>query len=243
MAFLWFLSSHPQIVRNPKINEYHFFSEQYDKGLDWYKENMPYSLPGHVVIEKSPSYFKSPDAPRRIFKMNSRINLILIVREPVSRALSQYLMGKRKYEKKFKNNWKNEPFESSWRRYAATYDDNFEVWLKYFKQKKIHVVDGDAMTADPIAELNKIESFLKIDHYFDENVIVFVEIKGFYCQKKPDSIDMSSADMVECLGAGKGHIHPNISEVVKKEMKEYFLPHNKRFYKLFGRQFDWDWNN
>ena len=240
MALLWFLSSHPQVVRNPKINEYHFFSEKYDKGLDWYKDLMPYSLPGQVVIEKSPSYFRTPEAPERIFQMNPHIKLMLIVREPVQRALSSYLMGKRKSEKNKKANWKNESFEASWRHFATTYDDDFEVWLKYFKQKQIHVVDGDAMTANPIAELSKIESFLNIDHYFDDSVIIFNEEKGFYCQKKTDSSIISGADMMECLPEGKGHIHPNISETVEKEMKEYFLPYNKRFYQLSGRQFDWD---
>ena len=243
MALLWFLSSHPQVVRNPDINEYHFFSQKYDNGLDWYREQMPYSLPGQIVIEKSPSYFRSPEAPERIFKMNPRINIILIVREPVQRALSSYLMAKLMYKQHRKTNWKNQTFESSWRQYAAVYDDNFELWLKYFEQKQIYVVDGDAMTANPIAELRKIESFLKIDHYLDDNIIIFNPAKGFYCKKKPDASGLSSEDMMECLPEGKGTIHPNISEDIEKEMKEYFLPHNKRFYQLSGRQFDWDSNN
>lgn len=242
LALLWFLGSHPQVARNPEINEYNFFDFNYKNGLDWYKNKMPYSLPGQVVIEKTPTYFRSSEVPARIFKMNPRINLILTVRDPVHRALSDYLMRKR-LSGRHKKHWKNESFESSWRRYASTYDEKFEVWLKYFDKKQIHVVDGDALTVNPVKELNKIELFLKIDQYFDDSIVVFSETKGFYCLKKPGSRDVSSADNVECLNRGKGNQHPNISEAVEKEMRAFFRPHNKRFYQLSGRNFDWDTNN
>ena len=242
LALLWFLSSHPQVVRNPEINEYNFFDFKYHKGLDWYKTQMPYSLPGQVVIEKTPTYYRNSEAPARIFKMNPRINLILAVRDPVHRALSDYLMWQRLKERR-KKLWRNESFESSWRRYASTYDENFQIWLKYFDKKQIHVVDGDALTANPVKELIKIESFLKIDHYFNDSIFVFSETKGFYCLNKPGSSDVSSSDNIECLFKGKGNLHPNISEAVEKEMRAFFRPHNERFYRLSGRNFDWDTNN
>ncbi len=51
---------------------------------------MPKSKIDEVTIEKTPKYFVAPDAPRRIHAMNSSIKLILTVREPITRAISDY---------------------------------------------------------------------------------------------------------------------------------------------------------
>lgn len=48
------------------------------------------SLPLQVTIEKTPSYFISREAPARIRAMNATIKLLLIVREPATRVVSDY---------------------------------------------------------------------------------------------------------------------------------------------------------
>ena len=41
-------------------------------------------------MEKSPSYFVTPEVPERVRAMNASIRLLLIVREPVTRAISDF---------------------------------------------------------------------------------------------------------------------------------------------------------
>lgn len=43
--------------------EVHFFDRDvnYNKGLEWYRMQMPHSYPGQITIEKSPSYFVTPE--------------------------------------------------------------------------------------------------------------------------------------------------------------------------------------
>ena len=43
-----------------------------------------------VTIEKSPRYFLHPDVPARIKAMDPNIKLLLIVRDPVVRFISDY---------------------------------------------------------------------------------------------------------------------------------------------------------
>lgn len=43
-----------------------------------------------VTIEKTPSYFISREAPARIKEMNDSIRLLVIVREPTTRVISDY---------------------------------------------------------------------------------------------------------------------------------------------------------
>lgn len=52
---------HPRIQKAG--GEVHFFDrdENYLKGLDWYRKKMPHSFRGQITIEKSPSYFVSPE--------------------------------------------------------------------------------------------------------------------------------------------------------------------------------------
>ena len=72
-ALLTFLSKHPQIVRNTDIYEYNFFKSHYANGLEWYRDRLPCSLPGQIVIDNSAPYFTSAEAPRRIFDFNPTI--------------------------------------------------------------------------------------------------------------------------------------------------------------------------
>ncbi|KAL9917899.1 heparan sulfate 3-O sulfotransferase-A isoform 2-T8 [Glossina fuscipes fuscipes] len=89
-ALLEMLYLHPRIQKAG--GEVHFFDrdENYMKGLDWYRKKMPHSFRGQITIEKSPSYFVSPEVPERVRAMNASIKLLLIVREPVTRAISDY---------------------------------------------------------------------------------------------------------------------------------------------------------
>jgi [heparan sulfate]-glucosamine 3-sulfotransferase 5 len=75
-----------QVEKSPL--EIHFFDrdENYIKGLEWYASQMPETFPSQIAIEKSPSYFVTPEVPERIYEMNSSIRLLLIVREPVRKC-------------------------------------------------------------------------------------------------------------------------------------------------------------
>ena len=252
MALLEYLSEHPQIVRNKDVFEYSFFSHNYDKGLEWYRERMPYSLMGQITIEKSPNYFPNINAPNRVFRMNPDIQLLLTVRDPVHRAVSEYAMHKHMYEtnktrfyetqrKSMINTNDSFPsFESIWKRFLwFHYDTAVENWLKFFRLDQIHIVDGDKFSKYPVPELRKIETFLNIDHYFTDEMFVFNSTKGFYCLKKTD-IRWSPEPFMQCLSKGKGRQHPKVSAQVIQRLRSIFLPHNERFFNLTGRHFEWE---
>ena len=60
-ALLEMLHLHPDIKKATK--EIHFFDrdDNYNRGFDWYREQMPQSFPHQITIEKSPSYFVSSE--------------------------------------------------------------------------------------------------------------------------------------------------------------------------------------
>lgn len=89
-ALLKFLEVNPSIRSGSK--EIHFFDreENYKRGLDWYKDQMPETAEHEITIEKSPAYFVTRVVPERMKAMNSSIKLIVIFRNPVTRLVSDY---------------------------------------------------------------------------------------------------------------------------------------------------------
>lgn len=81
---------------NPAVrsarNEIHFFDkpQNFKRGLNWYRQQMPESWPNELTIEKSPAYFVTSQVPERIKAMNASIKLILILRDPVTRLISDF---------------------------------------------------------------------------------------------------------------------------------------------------------
>ena len=51
---------------------------------------MPYSHVNQTTLEQSPNYFDEPTAPGRIYKMNRSIRLILVLTDPIERALAEF---------------------------------------------------------------------------------------------------------------------------------------------------------
>ena len=245
-ALLRFLSQHPQIViRKEEFQELRFFGQQNSKGFRWYKEQMPYSLPGQIVIEKSVDYLMHKKTPKRVFDFNPDIKIILAVRNPVERALSVYAMQKFLFEY-LNQTVENGPqvkigqpfptFEEIWPTYLhVLYDNGLENWLDYFSLRQIHIVEAQRFVVSPVPELKTIEQFLNIDPYCDEQQFYFDRRKGFYCLTKP-----RFKFMEKCLPKVKGLQHPTVNTSLIQKLKDIFRPHNKRFYQLTGMQFNWD---
>lgn len=83
------LSDHPD-VRMSATKELEFFDLYFDRGLDWYAEQLPPGGPGLVVGEATPTYLGHPLAPTRAAQSLPAARFVAVLREPVSRAWSNY---------------------------------------------------------------------------------------------------------------------------------------------------------
>lgn len=83
------LSKHPGIAMSPK-KELQYFSHNYHLGIDWYLKQWPSECRAKHCGETTPYYVFHPYAAQRIKESIPWVKLIIMLRDPVERALSQY---------------------------------------------------------------------------------------------------------------------------------------------------------
>ena len=72
-------------------------SENYQKGPNWYVEQLPAASYGQVVVEKTPRYFVESKIPQRIRTLLPRVKLIIVLRNPIDRLVSDWLQEVEKF--------------------------------------------------------------------------------------------------------------------------------------------------
>ena len=88
------LAQHPQVqMAHPK--ELQFFSLHWSRGVAWYSRHFDAVAAGQSCGEVTPYYLFHPLAPERIHAVLPNAKLIVLLRDPVERALSQYFHSKR----------------------------------------------------------------------------------------------------------------------------------------------------
>ncbi|XP_039320884.1 heparan sulfate glucosamine 3-O-sulfotransferase 5 [Saimiri boliviensis] len=241
-ALLEMLNLHPAVVKASQ--EIHFFDndENYGKGIEWYRKKMPFSYPQQITIEKSPAYFITEEVPERIYKMNSSIKLLIIVREPTTRAISDYTQVLEGKERKNKTYYKFEKLAIDPNtcevntKYKAVrtsiYTKHLERWLKYFPIEQFHVVDGDRLITEPLPELQLVEKFLNLPPRISQYNLYFNATRGFYCLR-------FNIIFNKCLAGSKGRIHPEVDPSVITKLRKFFHPFNQKFYQITGRTLNW----
>ena len=91
----WLLR-HPQ-VRSASTPSLHYFSRlQPDLSLDWYRQQFPCGGARLQSFDASPSYLLHRSAPGRLLAAFPSARLVVLLRDPVARALRQHLLELRR---------------------------------------------------------------------------------------------------------------------------------------------------
>ena len=88
------LEQHPQVWLPPE-KELHFFSLHYARGLQWYSDCFVDANVNQSCGEITPYYIFHPHAAQRIAEVLPDARLIVVLRDPVERCLSQYFHSRR----------------------------------------------------------------------------------------------------------------------------------------------------
>ncbi|KRY47002.1 Heparan sulfate glucosamine 3-O-sulfotransferase 3B1 [Trichinella britovi] len=235
-ATLEYLRLHDQIkAPGPEI---HFFDRNYKYGLDWYREQMPPAAPEDVIIEKTPRYFISPEAPTKIRSMNQKMKLIVVFRDPVTRLLSEYAQiaskrpGLPSFEQMAFLDANRTRVNRSWGAvHTGLYEKHLRHWLKLFPKSQILFISGEQLITNPVNVTANMEQFLNLPKKITDQHFAFGG--KFPCLKK---LPLSEP---HCLGKTKGRLHPVVSEKDLQTLRRFYKPYNDVLYKLIGQSFDW----
>lgn len=239
-ALLEFLRLHPDI--RAVGAEPHFFDRNYDKGLEWYRELMPKSSEGQLTMEKTPSYYVTKEVPARIYTMSKDTKLIVVVRDPVTRAISDYTQTRSKkpdipsFESLTFKNTSAGLIDTTWSAVQiGMYAKHLDRWLQYFPMEQLLFVSGERLISDPAGEMARVQDFLGLRKVVTEKYFHFNPAKGFPCLKRPEGNSKP-----HCLGKTKGRTHPNIDPEVVQTLRDFYKPFNRKFYQMTGHDFGWD---
>ncbi|KAL4708696.1 hypothetical protein ACJJTC_017375 [Scirpophaga incertulas] len=245
-ALLEFLRLHPDV--RAAGSEVHFFDKFYHKGFEWYREKMPPTVEGQITMEKTPSYWVTRSAPKRVYAMNPTVKLLAVVRDPVTRAISDYTQSasKRPSLPRFEDlalensslGWGSAGRSVVAARWPPVrlglYARAFRRWLRRFPRSHLLVISGERLVGDPAAEMARVQAFLGLKQIITEKHFYFNSTKGFPCLLKSES-----RPTPHCLGKTKGRNHPHIDPVAIERLKDFYRPFNEKFYQLTGTNFGW----
>lgn len=237
-ALLTFLSLHPQIMSRPWEDGFFSRDDYYALGLEKWLQTQPVHT-NKVLLTKTAEYLHRESVPSRMYAINASTKFIAILREPISRMISDYQFLQR-YEKAPDSPEKSQTFDElalkngtvdgSWGCYRRSlYVKHLTTWQRWFPKEQILIINGDKFTLDdPRMELQRVESFLNLKPFFFEGSFYFNQTKGFYCHVT-----------YGCLGEGKGHEPLELNPSTENILKNHFKGLNDALYKLINQDFNW----
>lgn len=252
-SLYFYLSEHPNVV-SAATKEVHFFDDRYDKGMGWYRAQFPTSVYkylsapmrryGFLTGEATPSYLFHPYAPKRISQALPRAKLIVILRNPVDRAYSQYWLRstvsdetlsfedalRTEEERIAAERQKLETDErqkDTFRRYSyltrGIYVDQLQHWMSYYPKEQFFILRSEDFYKDPSTIVRQTLEFIGAPN---ADMLASKEFKQYRTAQKT------------------GYLYdqkpPKMKPETRAYLVDYFKPHNARLYEFLGRDFGWD---
>ena len=186
----------------------------------------------YITIEKTPHYFIDKYASWRIAQLLPEVKLIIILRDPIVRAISDYVQLKNRHQLyptfdefvSYSNLTRWTPIK------IGCYTVYLRRWLRYFSLKQIHFVDGEHLIHQPGKELELVQKFLNISIDIHQEDFYFNSSKrGFPCIRRHNG----------CLGSDKGRQHPVILNETREKLKHLYSKCNEDLKRLTKIEFSW----
>lgn len=230
-----YLSEHPKIAP-ARVKEVHYFSVNYDKGVDWYERHFPRTrgLRRRLTGEASPYYIFHPHSPARVKELVPHVKIIALLREPVARAFSHYRHEVRMGEEPLSfeeavaredqriapdvERLAQDPLYEghAHRNYSyvarGRYVEQLRGWTRFFPLERMLVLRSEDLFSDPATVYAQTVRYLELPAH-----------------------DLGSYERYNAAGELEG-----LTPHLRSTLSEYFRPFNEQLYALLGRDLRWD---
>ncbi|MBO9998439.1 MAG: tetratricopeptide repeat protein [Cyanobacteria bacterium SID2] len=222
-SLFYYLEQHPQVLLSVK-KEIHFWSIEYERGLEWYLSHFPPLPPDSSIItgEASTTYLNFPESAERLVKFFPDTPIIVLFRNPVDRAISHYHhwvkigLESRSLEEAIEEQMSDFKIQAggwnSSNSYVArgVYVKLIEPWLERF-QDKILILSSESFYRDTDRELDRVRQFLNLPPF------------TFKTQKIYNSGSYSLENMK-----------------IRERLERFYEPYNRELETLLNFSFNWD---
>jgi len=226
-----YLIKHPLILPALK-KETKYFDLFHNKSLNWYKAFFPIKSKKFITGEATPDYFFYKEIPGRINKILPNVKLIVLLRNPVERAISQYNFNiDRKIENlsfeaaikeedkrisaNFKIKLKSGYMSNSYREYSyinrSRYAEQLKHWLKYFSIDQFLFCTTEQMKNDSLNTVNSVYEFLELE----------------------------KVNQVKAIQKNVSKNKLRLSDPLLSNLRESFKSENEALYSIIGKRFNW----
>lgn len=217
----------------PARKEIQFFTDHYEKGMDYYCAHFPMFSRENKTGEASPTYLFYHKCPQRIHRCLPQVKFIVMLRNPVERAYSHYnflnltdrSVGQdplsfdqavRTEEQRFHVE-ENSAFFYEYKKHSykarGRYSEQLKRWLEYFPMERFLIIESDQLKFRPKQTLEKIFEFLGLQfnsRFADANFTRYNE-----------------------------NLYTEMPDATRRYLEDYFRPYNEQLFELLGRRFDW----
>jgi len=251
-ALRHYLVQHPDVWSY--MDEIHYFDRCWERGKEWYFKH--FTPNGEkIIMEKTPGYYMTD--PQKLARVCPDAKLLMIMRNPIDRAYSEYWMWKLHglpqynlltFEKIVEN--LDHPCLDK-----GNYAKYLESWFQYFPREQLMFVRAEDLYTDRLNTINKVCSFLGIDEFTPKSLgdihtgyrptsKVLTSISGFFaiirglnkrrimwlhwiCVK---GIRATKALQLKC----KKQKYPPLDPKLRERLEAYFKPYNQDLYEMCG---------
>ncbi len=230
-----YLIAHPKVLP-PFRKEVKFFLYMYRLGPRWYQANFPFrsQLNTHLTLDATPNYLFDPFFAQRVARLNPQAKFIVLLRDPVRRALSHYFQNRRRgleplslsealraEEQRLRTDLARHRADpchplTLYHRYGyqaeGRYAEQLERLWRYIPRAQTLVLRSETFFANPAAVLAEIGAFLGLEPW---SVTFKVYKEGTYSLQE-------------------------VPAAIRERLRAYFRPHNERLFALLGRDLEWE---
>jgi hypothetical protein len=232
------ICQHPCVL-SAAYDELGYFDSNFHLGLNWYRSLFPTLFSKWIVKQKkqfaitgedTPFYIWNPLVAKRILKILPKIKLIVVLRNPVDRAYSNYHLGIRAGSENLsfedaiqielkKLNEINDEFEHNVEKYTIPrsyiakgfYADQLKIWLELFSSEQLMIVSTEDLESNPQKTLDRIYNFLKIPK--NHRLI-------------PEKQKIAA--------------YPKMKNKTREFLIDLYKKNNAELFTMIGQKFDWD---
>lgn len=203
-SLLGWLATHPKLWCHPR-KELHFFDGDWPHGVAWYSSHFPLFDPQFQIRcgEATPNYFQQPFCPQRVRELLPFVRLVILLRDPLQRALS-WLYHLQRFEGLVGNPsqlLENELDElesldpsfitSSGFRWpnaihGSCYNYPLQRWLNLFPREQLLILRSELLFESPESTLKYVADFVGVDAEWNWGELNAFNVNPLPYSKLPD---------------------------------------------------------